>query len=159
MNSDMQSNYDHVVHVPLGERAYDILIGPDLISHAGGEISARLKGRKAAIVTDEHVAPLYLDALMDGLQTRWQLDDDAVRSLLDEAREEAEGATDYFQFTRPLRDHWSAEQRAALIEDMWAIAHADGQTHPREEFVIRKVADLLYVPHSVFIRARHSASG
>ncbi|MCO5733650.1 3-dehydroquinate synthase [Rhizobium sp. SSA_523] len=69
MNSDMQSNYDRVVHVPLGERAYDILIGPDLISHAGGEISARLKGRKAAIVTDEHVAPLYLDALMDGLQT------------------------------------------------------------------------------------------
>jgi len=57
------------VHVPLGERAYDILIGPDLISHAGGEITARLKGRRAAIVTDEHVAPFYLEQLMDSLQT------------------------------------------------------------------------------------------
>jgi 3-dehydroquinate synthase len=60
---------ERLVHVPLGERAYDILIGPDLIGHAGGEITARLKGRRAAIVTDEHVAPLYLEALMDSLQT------------------------------------------------------------------------------------------
>jgi 3-dehydroquinate synthase len=60
---------ERLVHVPLGERAYDILIGPGLITRAGGEISSRLKGRRAAIVTDEHVAPLYLDALMDSLQT------------------------------------------------------------------------------------------
>ncbi|MBT9370781.1 3-dehydroquinate synthase [Rhizobium sp. CSW-27] len=69
MNTAVESNPDRLVHVPLGERAYDILIGPDLIAHAGGEITARLKGRKAAIVTDEHVAPLYLEALMDSLQT------------------------------------------------------------------------------------------
>src|SRR6478609_11423693 len=60
---------ERLVHVPLGERAYDILIGPGLIGRAGGEISSRLKGRRAAIITDEHVAPLYLEGLMDGLQT------------------------------------------------------------------------------------------
>ncbi len=60
---------ERLVHVPLGERAYDILIGPGLIGRAGGEITARLKGRRAAIVTDENVAPLYLEALMDSLQT------------------------------------------------------------------------------------------
>jgi 3-dehydroquinate synthase len=60
---------ERLVRVPLGERAYDILIGPGLIARAGGEITARLKGRRAAIVTDEHVAPLYLEALMDSLQT------------------------------------------------------------------------------------------
>jgi 3-dehydroquinate synthase len=57
------------VHVPLVGRAYDILIGPGLMSKAGGEISSRLKGRRAAIITDEHVAPLYLDMVMDSLQT------------------------------------------------------------------------------------------
>ncbi|WP_137129478.1 3-dehydroquinate synthase [Rhizobium sp. FY34] len=69
MTIDASRNTERLVHVPLGERAYDILIGPDLITHAGGEITARLKGRRAAIVTDEHVAPLYLEALMDSLQT------------------------------------------------------------------------------------------
>ncbi|MBB2749832.1 UNVERIFIED_ORG: 3-dehydroquinate synthase [Rhizobium aethiopicum] len=55
------------VHVPLGERAYDILIGPGLIARAGAEIASRLKGRKAAVVTDENVAPLYLKALVASL--------------------------------------------------------------------------------------------
>ena len=59
---------ERIVHVPLGERAYDILIGPGLIGRAGGEISTRIAGRKAAIVTDENVAALYLDSLMDGLE-------------------------------------------------------------------------------------------
>lgn len=55
------------VEVGLGERAYDILIGPGLIASAGREIAGRLKGRKIAVVTDEHVAPLYLDAFMAAL--------------------------------------------------------------------------------------------
>lgn len=60
---------ERLVHVPLGERAYDILIGPGLIGRAGGEISTRIKGRKAAIITDENVGGTYLDPLMDSLQT------------------------------------------------------------------------------------------
>jgi len=56
------------VHVPLGERAYDILIGPGLIARAGAEIASRLKGRKAAVITDANVAPIYLDALVASLE-------------------------------------------------------------------------------------------
>ncbi|MBR0554224.1 3-dehydroquinate synthase [Ciceribacter sp. L1K23] len=59
---------ERLVHVPLGDRAYDILIGPGLIGRAGGEISTRIKGRKAAIVTDENVANHYLEALIDSLE-------------------------------------------------------------------------------------------
>lgn len=56
------------VHVPLGERAYDILIGPGLIAGAGREIATRLRGRKAAIMTDENVAAHYLQPLQDSLK-------------------------------------------------------------------------------------------
>ncbi|MGG7516899.1 3-dehydroquinate synthase [Allorhizobium undicola] len=66
--AENQQNAERVIHVPLGERAYDILIGSGLIGRAGGEISTRIKGRKAAIVTDENVGPLYLEELMDSLQ-------------------------------------------------------------------------------------------
>lgn len=62
-------NSERLVHVPLGERAYDILIGPGLLARAGGEISSRIKGKRAAIVTDENVGAKYLDGLMDSLQT------------------------------------------------------------------------------------------
>ena len=67
MNADASAS-ERKVHVPLGERAYDILIGPGLIARAGTEIASRLKGRKAAVITDAHVAPLYLDALVQSLE-------------------------------------------------------------------------------------------
>ncbi|OAV56669.1 3-dehydroquinate synthase [Rhizobium sp. WYCCWR10014] len=67
MNARTSASAIRTVHVPLGERAYDILIGPGLIARAGAEIASRLKGRKAAVVTDENVAPLYLKALVASL--------------------------------------------------------------------------------------------
>ncbi|WP_434729660.1 3-dehydroquinate synthase [Rhizobium binae] len=67
MNAITSAPAAQTVHVPLGERAYDILIGPGLIARAGAEIASRLKGRKAAVITDENVAPLYLDALVASL--------------------------------------------------------------------------------------------
>ncbi|MGO6996520.1 3-dehydroquinate synthase [Rhizobium leguminosarum] len=67
MNAITSASAIRTVHVPLGERAYDILIGPGLIARAGAEIASRLKGRKAAVITDEYVAPLYLKALVASL--------------------------------------------------------------------------------------------
>ncbi len=51
------------VHVKLGDRSYDILIGAGLIADAGSQIARRLPGAQAAIVTDENVARLHLDSL------------------------------------------------------------------------------------------------
>jgi len=55
------------VEVPLGDRAYSILIGPGLIDQAGPEIAKIAAGSKCAIVTDSHVAPIYLDRLKKSL--------------------------------------------------------------------------------------------
>ncbi|MCV9967520.1 3-dehydroquinate synthase [Pararhizobium sp. BT-229] len=70
---------NRTVRVDLGDRSYDILIGPGLIATAAGEIAGRLKGRRMAVVTDEHVAPLYLEPLMASLKAR---DIDAVSVVL-----------------------------------------------------------------------------
>ena len=56
------------VEVGLGDRAYDILIGSGLLSRAGAEISRRLPGTRAAVVTDENVAAAHLDTLKAGLE-------------------------------------------------------------------------------------------
>jgi 3-dehydroquinate synthase len=56
------------VHVPLGGRAYDILVGRGLLAEAGARIAA-LGARSAAVVTDGHVGPLYGEALARSLKT------------------------------------------------------------------------------------------
>ncbi len=55
------------VHVPLGERSYDVRIGEGLIAGAGDEIHALLHRPRVAVLTDENVAAAHLDALRDGL--------------------------------------------------------------------------------------------
>jgi shikimate kinase / 3-dehydroquinate synthase len=55
------------VDVPLGARAYPILIGPRLLDDAGAEINRIAAGVNCAVVTDARVAPLYLDRLTASL--------------------------------------------------------------------------------------------
>ena len=67
------------VEVPLGARAYSILIGPGLLDEAGAEIARIAPGAHCAIVTDAHVAPLYLDRLAASLRSsRVALDADRL---------------------------------------------------------------------------------
>jgi shikimate kinase / 3-dehydroquinate synthase len=56
------------VQVPLGPRAYSILIGPRVMDEAGAEIMRIAPGAKCAIVTDANVAPLYLSRLAASLE-------------------------------------------------------------------------------------------
>jgi 3-dehydroquinate synthase len=51
------------LRVELGERSYDILVGPGLIARAGAEMLPVLRRKHAVIVTDELVAQHHLAAL------------------------------------------------------------------------------------------------
>ena len=55
------------VTVGLGERSYDIRIGPGLIGTAGAEIAPLLRQPRVAVISDETVAELHLPALTEGL--------------------------------------------------------------------------------------------
>ena len=56
------------VNVALGERAYDVLIGPGLLKQAGQLIASRVGRVKCGIVTDENVARHHLAVLEDSLK-------------------------------------------------------------------------------------------
>jgi shikimate kinase/3-dehydroquinate synthase len=58
------------VHVALGGRAYDIVIGSGLIETAGERIAQIASGAACAIVTDGNVAKLYLPALEQSLASQ-----------------------------------------------------------------------------------------
>ena len=60
------SGAGHVLEVGLGDRSYPIHIGEALLTRADLLLPA-LAGRDVLIVTDENVAPLYLEALTGSL--------------------------------------------------------------------------------------------
>lgn len=58
---------EKIVHVPLDTRAYDVVIGPDLVAEVGKRLAPLLTRPKVAVLTDETVAALHLEALRAGL--------------------------------------------------------------------------------------------
>jgi len=56
------------VRVDLGPRSYDIRIGRGVLETAGADIAALLPGARLAVIADETVAGLHLDAFSDSLR-------------------------------------------------------------------------------------------
>jgi len=57
-----------IVHVALGERAYDVHVGSGLLTRAGALVGPLLTRPRVAIVTDETVARLHLNSIVQGLE-------------------------------------------------------------------------------------------
>lgn len=58
---------DDRLRVDLGDRSYDILVGSGLLQDAGGKIREAAGTGRCWVVTDENVAPLYLDTVTASL--------------------------------------------------------------------------------------------
>lgn len=56
------------VRVPLGGRAYDVVVGEGLIAESGAHVAPLLERPKVAVLTDETVAALHLEALGAALE-------------------------------------------------------------------------------------------
>lgn len=78
-----------------------------------------------------------------------------AQELIHCAEAERAEATDYYQFTALINQVYTPEQKRQLVELLWRIAYADEALHRYEEHLVRKIADLLHVPHGVFIAAKH----
>ena len=107
------------------------------------------------VATADHVMDgTELNALMNLLERKFSLPHEQLLELADLAKTEAAEATSLYQFTQLINNECTASEKFELIKGMWEIAYADNQLDKYEEYVIRKVADLIHVSHSDFIRAK-----
>jgi uncharacterized tellurite resistance protein B-like protein len=86
-----------------------------------------------------------------------KLAEDEVEAVLERAGAAVEDATSLFEFTRLVNDHYSFEEKRRLVAAMWQVAYADEDLDKYEEHIIRRVAELIYLPHAEFMRSKHEA--
>jgi len=94
------------------------------------------------------------EAVARAVRGRFGLSGAEAGTLLALAEDEAREATDHYQFTSLINKTFSQEQKQQVVELMWRVAYADGELSAYEQHVIRKIADLLYVPHRAYIAAK-----
>ncbi len=89
------------------------------------------------------------------LTRQFNLEKNEVEGIVNKALLLSEHATDFYQFTSKLNQHYSIEERIKIVELLWILAYADGELASIEEHIIRKIADLLHLRHSEYIQTKN----
>ncbi len=142
---------ERTVHVPLGERAYDVVIGPGLLAQAGERIKPLLKRPQVAVLTDETVAEKHLDALRAGLAA-------AGVEMTALALPPGEATKGWPQFTRSVE--WLLEQKVERGDVV--IAFGGGVIGDLAGFaaaVLRRGVRFVQIPTSLLAQVDSSVGG
>ncbi|MCF6250125.1 MAG: TerB family tellurite resistance protein [Methylococcaceae bacterium] len=99
------------------------------------------------------------EIILGRVKTMFSLSLDQATTLISLASEQSQQSTDYFQFTSLINQTYSQQQKITLIKTLWQIAYADGYLEENEEYMVRKIADLLHVPHIQFIKTKIQVNG
>lgn len=142
------------------QKFFEQYLGKD--TEAAIPLERRLQMASAALMVemlhvDEQVTTEEDEKLRQLLKQRFNLDSSEIESLIDLAHNEKHEATDYYQFTSLLNTHYSQQQKIDLVEDLWRLAYADHNLDKYEEHLLRRLAELLHVPHQDYIRTKHKA--
>lgn len=142
---------EQVVHVPLGDRAYDVVIGPDLLAGIGARLKPMLRRRRVAVLTDETVASHHLDALRAGLAAA-EIEMEAL------ALPPGEATKGWPQFTRAVE--WLLEQKVERNDIV--IAFGGGVIGDLAGFaaaVLRRGVRFVQIPTSLLAQVDSSVGG
>jgi uncharacterized tellurite resistance protein B-like protein len=96
-------------------------------------------------------------AVVAALKDKFALADDEVARLVELAEQAARDATDHFAFTSRINEGFDMPAKLRMIEHMWRVAYADGTLSAHENHVMRKLADLLYIPQGAYVHAKMRA--
>jgi len=94
-------------------------------------------------------------AVDTALRDLFAISDSEANELAVLAEAEVDNTACLFDFTRMVDQSFSPPQKQRVVEMLWRIAFADMHKDHHEEYLVRKIADLIHVSHEDFIKARH----
>jgi len=93
----------------------------------------------------------------ESLQKLFDLSAATTEWLVADARAKHEASVGVYEYTRTINESLDAPEKFELMVALWRLAHSDKKLHALEEHAIRRISELLYVPHSQFIQAKQQA--
>lgn len=106
--------------------------------------------------SDGEASDIEQQAITEYIANAFELKDEELTAVVAKSQSEEAQSTSYYPFVKLINEHYQYDKRVALVKSMWQVAAADGVIDAYEEHTIRKLADLLYVSHSDFIKTKLS---
>jgi len=85
---------------------------------------------------------------------QWGLAPAEAQRLLALAEEARSEAVDLWQFTNLVAEQYTLGQKMVLAEVMWGIVYSDGELASREDYLMRKICNLLRLEPGYLAAAR-----
>tara|TARA_B100001013_G_scaffold297265_1_gene197924 strand:+ start:29 stop:493 length:465 start_codon:yes stop_codon:yes gene_type:complete len=95
-----------------------------------------------------------MNSMKKTLKEVYKVNEKDIEELINEAEKKVSESTSLYEYTRLINDFCDYEDKLKLIKNLWSIAFADKQLDKYEEYLIRKISDLLYVSHKDFIQQK-----
>lgn len=113
----------------------------------------------AAVLLDIAYADGEFTPVEDGnvvrfLTSRFELDSGDAQELLEAADEIRKKTVDHFALTHYIRKNTPLHDRIDMVKAMWRLVYSDGALTEYENYLVRKLADLLGLEHHVMIDAK-----
>ena len=106
---------------------------------------------------DDNISGIEKARIAEALANSFDMSAGELEALLSEAEHEVEQSTSLFPFTRLVNEQFSHAEKKTLIEHLWRVSFADEKLDRYEEQIIRRIADLLYLPAVDVMHARDKA--
>jgi uncharacterized tellurite resistance protein B-like protein len=103
---------------------------------------------------DGHFSPAEDGNVVGFLTTSFGLPPDDARELLEAADEIRKKTVDHFALTHYIRKNSPLAERIGIVKTMWRLVYSDGKLSGDENYLVRKLADLLGLEHHVMIEAK-----
>jgi len=107
--------------------------------------------------SDAQVGAEERQAVLDALRDKFALRVDELARLYELAETEAQNATDFYRFTSKINKGFSVEQKLRVVEYLWRVALADSHLSHHENHLMRRLGDLLHIPHADYVAAKQRA--
>jgi len=132
----------------LSPPAGDEEVGEDRLHLATAALLVEMSRADGTVQEDEQAA------IARALRKAFGIDDEKIAELIQLAESEIADSTCYHQFTSLINNNFSKQQKAQVVEMLWEVAYADAEMEKYEEHLLRRLSDLLYVPHAEFIQSK-----
>ena len=103
---------------------------------------------------DDFFGPDERKHLRNLVRRHFGLRKEAADELVTLAEDERRESVDLWGFTNLIRENYSVGQKMVLAEAMWGLVLADGQLASREDYLIRKISNLLGLKAGYLSEAR-----
>ena len=103
---------------------------------------------------DGEFTPAEGGDLVSYLQRAFHLDEAGAHDLVDAAADIRAKTIDHFALTSLIRRNLSLQEQIEIVRTMWRMVYSDGKLTDYENYLVRKLADLLGLEHHVMIEAK-----